>query len=813
MSLHLSLRSSAVLGLLAVASAAAAAQQLQVTVTDENGVAVRSALVFLQSSSAKTALRCETDFAGRCEFQNPTAGSYQLRVEKQGFYVMSGEAVQVGQTANVDVKLSHLQEVIEVVNVVESPPAIDPAQTPSTEQLTAMDVLNVPYPATHDYRNILNFIPGVVNDVFGQPHIAGAETYQSLTVLDGFNVTQPANALLLLRVNTDAIRSLNVETSRYSAEQGKGSGGVVDIKTGIGDDHYRFTATNFVPSFQSKNGIAFDSINPRLTFSGPLRKGKIWFFEGPDGEYDNIIVTGFPNNSSQNDHPWRIGNLAKVQMNLAPGNILAASYLHNRVRDEHAGLSPFNPIPTTPVVKNSDDIVSVKDQHYFHGGELLEAGFGYVSYGLNQIPLGTEPYVVTPNTAEGNYYLSAQTQARRWQGLANLYFAPKQWHGRHELKAGVDLDRINYHPIFDRLPISYLNTSGTQVRYSAFNGLSETRQNNFEVSGYIQDRWLPTDHLLIEPSVRYDWDEIVRPSVVFSPRLAATYVLDNSGNAKLSAGVGLFYDATDLIFIARPFVGQRTDSFYDNSGNLTATVPITFSVNRNTLQAPRFVNWSLGVERKLPAAVYLKAEFIQKRGTHGFAYNLPPNVPALSGGFNLVNTREDHYDAFQISARHSFRKSYMLMGSYTRSRSRSNQVLDFNVDNPILSPQVAGPYSWDAPNRFLSWGFLPLFKSFDFAYSVEARSGFPFYVANDQQQLVQPTQFLRFPTYFSLNPFIETRFHLFKRYWAIRGGFENITGRKNPGYVNNDINSPQFLTFGAFGHRAFTTRIRLVGRK
>ena len=61
------------------------------------------------------------------------------------------------------------------------------------KQLSGVDIVNLPYPVTHDYRNALNFIPGVVNDVFGQPHVAGAETYQTVTLLDGFNITQPAN--------------------------------------------------------------------------------------------------------------------------------------------------------------------------------------------------------------------------------------------------------------------------------------------------------------------------------------------------------------------------------------------------------------------------------------------------------------------------------------------------------------------------------------------------------------------------------------------------------------------------------------------
>jgi hypothetical protein len=50
-------------------------------------------------------------------------------------------------------------------------------------------------------------------------------------------------------------------------------------------------------------------------------------------------------------------------------------------------------------------------------------------------------------------------------------------------------------------------------------------------------------------------------------------------------------------------------------------------------------------------------------------------------------------------------------------------------------------------------------------------------------------------------------------FWELRGGIDNITDHENPYVVNNDIDSPQFLTFSAFEGRAFTSRIRLLGRK
>ncbi len=823
-------------------------QNIVLTVADENGVAVPSALVFLQASPQAVALRCVTDFAGHCEFSSLSAATYQLRVEKQGFYSVMLPAIQTGAAANldtnvdtnvevtnIDVTLPHQQEVREVVDVVESPPAIDPAQVSDQEQLTGVDIINLPYPTTRDYRNALNFIPGVVNDVYGQPHIAGSETYQTLTLLDGFNVTQPATGQLLMRVSPDSLRLLDVEPTRNSAEYGKGSGGFLSLNTGIGDDHFRYSGTNFIPSVQDKKGITFDKVDPRFTFSGPIRKGKMWFFDSPDGEYDNIVITELPN-GADSDRLWRFGNLAKVQTNLTARDIFTTSFNINHLHDEHYGLSPLTTVAATPSDIESGYLASLKNQHYFQRGELLETGLAFVQYNLRYTPAGTLPYFTAPDTTGGNYYLSANTRARRLQGLANLYLPPKKWHGQHEVKMGIDTDRLTYHADFERTPISFLRegqtippsgsncltvapSSNPCSRYSVFSGGGNSSTDNLETSGYIQDRWLATNRLLIEPGLRFDWDEIVR-SPLLSPRLAGTYVLDSQGNTKLSAGVGIVYDATNLLLVARPSAGQRTDYFFVDTNGKPINPPVliltTFSANTRTLQEPRYLNWSLGLEQKLPGSIYLKAEFLQRNGTHGLVYNTANGLPG--GDFVLENTRDDRYHSFEVNLRRAFRHRYSVFGSYTRSSSRSNQVLDFNVDNPILSPQAAGPYPWDAPNRFLSWGLVPFFKlpiihELDIAYSLEGRSGFPFNVTDDQGQLRRSPGTNRFPTYFALNLFVEKRFQAFGRYWALRGGFENITDHANPAVVNADIDSSQFLIFSDFQGRAFTTRVRLLGKK
>ncbi|MGC2477138.1 MAG: TonB-dependent receptor [Candidatus Sulfotelmatobacter sp.] len=830
--------------LLSVAIVCTAAAQTApgpiIAVVDENGVAVPRARVSLQAPTVAAA-HCETGDTGRCSIPGISAGLYTLQVEKEGFYAFESAAVQITPGSTVEVGISRLQEVKEVVDVHESPPAIDPAQISSRETLSGLDVVNMVYPSAHDYRNAINFIPGVVSDQSGQPHVAGAQTYQTVTLLDGFNVTQPANGQLLIRVSTDAFRSIQVEPSREPAEAGKGSGGLLMLNTGIGDDHFRFWATNFIPSVQNKHGWRFDQFLPLITFSGPIIKHRMWFYNSFDGEYDNLIYTALPD-GQDNDHIIRFGNLTKLQTNLTSRNILTTSFLVNHLHDQYAYLSPQSPQFSNPKDVEYSYFPSIKDQHYFADGMLVETGLGFDQYDINLTPYGASPYFVNTETAGGNYYLNAETTATRWQGLANVYLPPQQWHGRHDFKVGVDLDKISYDAHFLRQPISYLSddnplTSADQcltapqnakfpcTRYSTFTPAPLVEQYNSEVSAYAEDRWSVTNRLLVEPGVRFDWDTLVHHKN-FAPRLAGTYVLDNSGTTKLSAGIGVIYEATPIFLIARPFAGEREDTFFTTNPNCTTPTgcvavsgPVTTSFTANTadLESPRFLNWSVGLEKKLPAAIYMKAEYFQRRGTNGFVYDAQAN--STTGDFVLLNTRQDHYNALQITLRRNFHELYSIMGAYTRSSARSNQALDFNVDSPILAPQQPGPYLWDVPNRFLSWGYLPFFSlpilhQTEVAYSMETRTGFPFNEVNDQQQLIGKPGAQRFPAYFSLNLQLEKRFHLFGYYLALRGGLDNVTGRCDPYVVNAviDASHPQ-PTFTACLGRAFTSRIRLLGRK
>jgi hypothetical protein len=784
---------------------------VQITVSDENGIAVPAAQVTLSRPQHQVVARCETDFAGRCRLP-VAAGDYTLTVQKPGFYVLTTPLLAANRT--VDVALAHQQEVKEVVNVVESPPAIDAAEMANTETLGSREIINVPYPTTRDIRQALPLFPGLVRDVEGQAHVAGAATYQTLDLLDGFNITDPVTGALDLHVSTDAVRTLDVESSRYSVEYGKGSGGVIGLATGMGDDHYRFSATNFIPSLQNKKGLHFDKVDPRATFSGPIRKGKAWFYDGADGEYTQDIVKKLPDGADTN-WLWRFSNLAKVQVNLSSANILTTSLLVDRFHADHDGLSAINPLSTTLDRDNTKWMAAMKDQHYFSGGALLEAGFAASAFRDSATPLGSQPYLVLPGSTSGNYFKSSDSLAHRYEWFANLYLPPLHAAGRHDLQIGFNVNRLTYDQQLLRRPISILRADGTLFSRVEFSGPPSFQQDNVELTGFVQDRWSPTDRLHLEPGLRFDWDQILR-RVLPAPRVAGTYLLTADGDTKLSAGVGLFYDATNLDLFTRPLQGTRLQSFYATDG-LTLLGPpqlTSFAADPRTLDAPRFLNWSVGVQRKLPAAIYLDVSFLQKIGRRGFTFvNNSGNI--LGGTYQLSNAQRDRYHAVQVTVRRVFRNDHVVMFSYARSSARSNAVLDYTLDNPVFSPQAGGPQPWDAPNRAVFWGWLPAphFKKWDVAWSGEWRSGFPFSVLDQFQRLVGAPDSRRFPDYFTLNLFLERRFSFRGYNLALRGGMENATGHENPTVVDNNIDSPTFLRFSEAQGRAFTARIRFLGRK
>src|SRR5215470_17965457 len=528
---------------------------LVLRVRDENGAPVTSAKVSLYAEGPRLVATWETDFQGRVAMTGLAPGIYQMRVEKQGFYRSKLDQVEVGKTESFDLTREHEEEIRESVDVTSAPPTIDQTRTVASDEIGAREITNLPYPRKRDFKNMVVYLPRVHQDSTGQLHLNGAASYQTFYALDGFNITHPASGLLELRVSPDALRKIEIQSSRFSAEHGKASGGVLNLTTGMGDDRYRVAATDFAPSAQFVRGINLDSWTPRVAFSGPFRKGRAWFYSAADADVSLDIHSDLPKGADGNQS-WRLGELAKGQINLSPTHLVNVGILTNQFHTDNFGLSGITPQGTTPELKQSAYLFTLKDQIFRANGLSFETGFAASQFNADTLPHGDLPYQLTPGAVRGSYFKRSDASSSRLQGLVNITLSPSEWRGRHEVKLGADVDQVVYERLLDRRPIQILRADNTLSSEITFEGSPRAHRSNLEIGAYLQDRWAVSNRLLVEAGMRFDRDSIVR-RILPAPRLSTSALLTKDGDTRLAFGVGLFYDASNLDIITRPLEGRR----------------------------------------------------------------------------------------------------------------------------------------------------------------------------------------------------------------------------------------------------------------
>ena len=795
-------------------------------VVDENDAPVAGARIELRRADRLVTV-ASSDTAGSFRAVLPSAGEYVVRVERLGFFLYAAQKRQFEEGAtNLTIRMNHLQEFADKVDVTYSPPAIDPQQTSGTKELQNTEIQNVPYPAPQDYRNALPLLNGVLEDNQNRVHFNGGETNQANYTLDGFNISDPVTGRLETRVNIESIQSMDLESGRFSAENGRGSAGVLDLKTKMGDDRFRFNGTNFIPGVSNDGGLYINKWTPRLEFSGPLAKGRAWFHNGFDVFYNSDTVHGLPGGQNRTSG-LTTSDLTRLQYNLAPGNILTASFLYNLAYTNRFGLSVLNPAETTTDPRQQLFMSTIRDQHYFNGA-LLDVGFADTRGLLRNPPQGNTLYEITPLGNRGNYFSAVDRHYYRQQAVANLFLPVINYRGAHRFKFGVDLERESFHQTSFRHDYQVLRDDDSLARYVTFAGNPFQQRKNLEAAQYLQDHWSPREGITLEAGIRTEWNEVVRDLEV-APRVSVAWAPHRLADTKLSAGWGIYHDSISLATITRQQDQDSFSTFYLPDGTVHGPVETSFRVNDHALRTPSYQSASVELERKLPFAFYAKTGYMWRMGSRGFVFDTstPQTAPSLYAGvvFDLRNGRRDRYDAWDVSVRRTFAGQFEWFLGYTRSSTRTNAAVDYNLENPIFAAQMPGPFAWDTPNRVHMWGWVPLPKrvlprSLQFlftettaAYLLEYRTGFPFSVVNEEGFLVGAPNSRRYPDYFNINLHLERQFRALHYLWAWRFGFNNLTANRNPNAVNNVMGTPQFLTYGRGQARAFTVRLRFLGRK
>ncbi len=811
------MRGKQLLVLLFVLPLCAADVTLRGRVVDENDAPVRAAHLSLRG--AGSSLDAQTDPTGVFSLTPPAPGDYLLTVTCEGYYALKNRPLHLEVPQDLTFVINTVREVFQSENVHAETSPVDVGQAQSQEHLTGTEVNDMPYANSHSLRNSLQLMPVIVQDAAGVLHVNGSSENQVNYILNGFNITNPISGQFQTILAVEGIRSVDLSSGRSSPAFGKGIAGALAVNTESGTDKFHWTATDFIPGLNIQNGLHLGNWYPRFGFSGPIVRGRAWFSDTFEYEYSESVVTALPK-SQDTRSGWAGGNLLHTQVNLTPSNILFADFLVNVDNEGRVGLGALNPVSTTSNLHTHEYFTTVKDQKYFGHGALIEFGYAHNDFYQAQNPQGNSLYVISTTGFSGNNFLNATQMATRDQGLVQTYLPKLKLAGIHQIELGTDVDWLHYNGDFDRTGYQVLGLTGQLISQTLFPLPARFQVTDNEVSAYALDTWRISKRLQLNLGLREDWDRKLA-SVAWSPRAAFSWSPFESARTRISGGYAITHDAVTMGMLGAPLDQTAFTTVYNPS---SASVPTTFAIPHAGLVLPRATNWTLDADHQFFKHVYVKAKYLRRRGTDGFAFintlapDAPPSLLPLpgtdaAGTYQLTNLRRDNYDSIAVSVRQTFSGQYEWMASYTHSRAVSNGVLDPNTAQPLQVLPDLVPMPWDTPNRILGWTYMPLpWKNWAISALADMRTGFPFSVRDQTGLIAGAFDSYRYPIHFDLNIAIERMITLRGYRFALRGGMDNVTNQRNPTAVNNVTGAPQFLQFLGDEGRHFVVRVRFFGR-
>src|SRR5215472_658481 len=234
-------------------------------------------------------------------------GNYQVAVEAPGFkkYVGAGIILNLNDHRIVDVTLQ-VGSVTESVTVEGSPIAVDLATSEAAGLINGTQVRELALP-TRNYEQLLVLQPGVstalasdqiyvgVSNPVGTSNqvnfaVNGNRPTQNNWTVDGAdNFDRGANLTLLNYPSIDSIAEFKVLRSNYLPENGRSSGGIVNVVTRSGANAFHGSAYEFFRNdvmaannfFNNRSAIARPPLRWNdfgFTLGGPVAKNKTFFF-------------------------------------------------------------------------------------------------------------------------------------------------------------------------------------------------------------------------------------------------------------------------------------------------------------------------------------------------------------------------------------------------------------------------------------------------------------------------------------------------------------------------------------------------------
>ena len=236
------------LGFSTPGSAQTASGNIEGWVVDSDGTSLPGATVTATQTDTGSSRVTTTDSEGRFRLASVPVGSYDVKIELDGYTVVvqEGVRVNVASTRTLEVTLSQ-SEIAETITVTSEAPLLSSEPAIGTV-VSQQEIENLPLNG-RQFANLGTLAPGTslgINPDPTKPNQmvisvnGGIGRNVNYTVDGGDNMDDTIGGALQ-NFNLEAVQEFKIQTQQYKAEYGRSTGGVLSVVTKTGTNDLAFT--------------------------------------------------------------------------------------------------------------------------------------------------------------------------------------------------------------------------------------------------------------------------------------------------------------------------------------------------------------------------------------------------------------------------------------------------------------------------------------------------------------------------------------------------------------------------------------------
>ena len=736
-----------------------------------------------------------TSGSGQFIFEALSAGTYVVAAELPGFARGVHPPIRVIEGQSVDIRLTLIPTAPpEMVTVIGSTGAGDPIEQ---DQVQA-DFLRVFQLPSDRFQEALPLLPGVVRDPKGRLSFNGTRPSQSTLLVNGANATDPVTGQFAVELPLSVIDTVEVHAIPYSAEFGRVSGAVTDVRTVAGDDHWDLDVGGIFPDPRFRGGtlMGINKATPRVKVSGPLRRGSAWFSQAFSYRFvrsqvkatlpgeDEEIVEGFD-------------AFTQVDFELSDRHSITGTLSVFPTEVDNMGIDSLHPALATPGTDSGGWNVAIADELTTGPDTVWQTQLAVRRFDVTVRPKGTGPSQLTPDGLRQNYFNEIDRQSDQLELSTARLQNWRRGTQQHLVKVGAQILATTFEGIDRSNGIDILGADGRLLKRITFRGSGELDASDVMTSGFVQDHWQVNARLALDLGLRYDHDAMLRESHL-SPRAAFSLALDANGRTLLKGGWGLFFDQVFLQVDAFGQFQQRIEQVFNGTADAPAGPPVVFEQRVDgELEEPTSRVWNIEFDQQLGASVLFRVNYRENRARGRPVVNR--EVHDAGAALALSSTGRLTGREFDATLRWTLTDRGDLYVSFSKIRTKGDLndfgVIYDNLREPLVLDNERTFQPFEVPNRLLLWGVLALPKGFTLTPGVEWRNGFPYTFYSEDYTVVGGRNAAQFPRLLSVDVAVTKRLELLGRRADLGLQFYNFTSHDNPRDVVSNLASPSFGEF------------------